>query len=214
MIKSDRTIRLDATQWLLVRRIGLKRKNTDARTVVSQRFRQRFSESDIPSPAKAVVITTDHWLIAVGVAAAIGSAGFATITINQNTRPNVLKSAEYPKALAQALLFRSLHLQNNTNKPKGRLVDYNATGSISEHSTENLLPMPNFSGNSASGDATKTYVLRFVHKNAALLQNEYGFYVARRGTVLPDAGKVLSIKKLGDTWILTTTTRIFYENHE
>ena len=101
---------------------------------------------------------------------------------------------------------------------KNRLVDYNATGSISKHSTENSLqnlePMPNFSGDSASGDATKTYILRFVHKNAALLQNEYGFYVARRGTVLPDAGKVLSIKKLGDTWILTTATRIFYENHE
>ena len=64
---------------------------------------------------------------------------------------------------------------------------------------------------SASDSTNNTYVLRFVHKEAALLQSNRGFYVARRGTMLPGAGKVLSIARYGDKWILVTAKRTFTE---
>jgi hypothetical protein len=64
---------------------------------------------------------------------------------------------------------------------------------------------------SARGGTNNTYVLRFVHKEPALLQSDRGFYVARRGTMLPGARKVLSIERLGNTWIIVTATQISTE---
>ena len=65
---------------------------------------------------------------------------------------------------------------------------------------------------SASDSTNNTYVLRFVHKEAALLQSNRGFYVARRGTMLPGAGKVLSLARYGDKWILVTAKKTFAES--
>jgi hypothetical protein len=67
---------------------------------------------------------------------------------------------------------------------------------------------------SARAGTNNTYVLRFVHKKSALLQSHRGFYVVRRGTMLPGARKVLSIERLGNTWILSNGDTNFYGGHE
>jgi hypothetical protein len=221
MIRNKRHGRIGAAKALL------PRIDSQWWSIVSGTMARRFSkwhssENIKVIPVKVLPFTTDHGLIAAGVAAAISSAAFATFMISQNSRPDMLKGAEYPGIFAPALRARSHQLQRQANNPDGRpinyrTIDYNVTGSISMgdagRAAQNTPPASNIDGSAASAGAStnNTYVLRFVHKEAALLQSDRGFYVARRGMMLPGAGKVLSIEKLGDTWILVTATRIFTE---
>lgn len=169
--------------------------------------------------AKVLAFTADRWLTAAGVAAATGSAAFATLMIIHNSRPDLIKEAEYPGVFTRDLRARSPQSQVSSKKPDGqptvnRAIDYNVTGSITSSNigkaAQNGTLAPSTGGSATSTGTSKNnaYVLRFVHKEAALLQNKSGFYVVRRGTVLPGAGKVLSIEKLGDTWILVTAAFI------
>jgi hypothetical protein len=221
MIRNKRHRRIGAEKALLSR-LGSQQWRIVSGTT-ARRFSKRHSSENINAiPVKVLAFTTDHGLIAAGVAAAISSAAFATFMICQNSRPDMLKGAEYPGIFAPALRARSHQLKLQANNPDGRpinnrTIDYNVTGSISMggigRAAQNTPPASNIDGSAASGGAStnNSYVLRFVHKEAALLQSDRGFYVARRGTMLPGAGKVLSIEKLGDTWILLTAARTFTE---
>jgi hypothetical protein len=161
----------------------------------------------IAIPAVVLALTTDRGLAAVGIAAAIGSAVFATFMISQNSTRDMPKGVEHPGVFARALYAQSHQSQVHANKPGGRhidsrTIDYDVTGSIAS----------NLVRSAASGASTNSiYLLRFVHKEAALLQSSRGFYVARQGTMLPGAGEVLSIERVGDMWVLATATRIFTE---
>jgi hypothetical protein len=178
------------------------------------------SEDLNASPAHVASFTADLGLTATGVAAAIASAAFAVVMISQNSDPPMLKGARYPKTLERA--FRTWprqaqrHIVNHDGQPSDHeTVDYNVTGSISksrEQTAETTAPQSNSDWGASS--ANSNYVLRFVHKQAALLQRNRDFYVVRQGTILPSAGKVLSITRLGNKWILVTATRIFTENRE
>jgi hypothetical protein len=203
-------------------RLSGRRRSTVAKTVERRFSKRRPSESINAFPAKVPAITIDYGLIAAGVAAAIGSVAFATFMISQNSRPEMLTGIEYHGNFASTLRARShqsqVHVNNQDSQSiEHRAIDYNVTGSISTggvgKAVQNTASASNFDGIAASvGDSTNnTYVLRFVHKDSALLQNDRGFYVARRGTILPGAGKVLSIERLGDKWILVTATQIFTE---
>jgi hypothetical protein len=221
MLRNNQHKRI-GTEKALSPRLGGLRRSTVASTVECRFSRRRSSEDINAFPAKVLAFTTDHGLIAAGVAAAIGSVAFATFMISQNSRPDMLKGIEYTGNFTSALRDRSHQSPVHANNKDGqsfehRTIDYNVTGSISMDvggkAFQNTAPVSNVAGSTASARANtnNTYVLRFVHKESALLQSDRGFYVVRRGTILPGAGKVLSIERLGDTWILVTATRIFTE---
>ena len=57
------------------------------------------------------------------------------------------------------------------------------------------------------------YVLSFVYNNMALVKHSHGFYAAKVGTVLPDVGNVLSIKRRGRNWFLVTEKAVIAETN-
>lgn len=173
-------------------------------------------------------VPADYWLIAMGFAAAIASAGFAAIMINQNVGPDLFKGALQSPNSTQALHVRrhNIGVGNASRRTRtSQTIDYNATGSISMHSSRALSRIAaGRSGEYAfykekkmSFDAAKTtgsYVLRFVHNQTALLQHGDGFLVARQGMILPGVGKVLSIEQRGNKWNLMTSAGVLSSNHK
>jgi hypothetical protein len=203
-------------------RLGSERRNSVA-DAKERRFPQRLSSKDKNAiHDKVLAFTTDLGLIAAGVAAAIGSVAFATIMISQDSRPAMLKENEYPEVFERSFRSRPHKSQNQPTNLNGqpidyRTIDYNVTGSISKdgkgEAAQNNASHFNIdrSASSTNESTNNTYVMRFVNKDAALLESNHGYYIARRGTMLPGAGRVLSIARLGDKWILVTAKQIFTE---
>jgi hypothetical protein len=220
-------IRNNQHRRVRVARAVFPQLGSQSRNAVAGATERRFStlspsENSIAIPVKVFDFTTDRGLIAIGVAAAIGSMVFAIIMISQNSRPDIPKEVEHPEIFARALHYQYSQSQVHVNNRQDQLIntrtiDYNVTGSIfvgsAGKSMQNTTPVSNSDGSVVftDGSTNNTYLLRFVHKETALLQSEHGFYVARRGTILPGAGKVLSIERFGNTWTLVTATRIFTE---
>ncbi|WOJ88668.1 hypothetical protein RZS28_12685 [Methylocapsa polymorpha] len=87
-------------------------------------------EGSFAIPAHALTPTVDHGLVAVGVAAAIGSAVFAGYMMtHDNSRP-AFGGAEHLKLFAQPLNSGWRRAPVGAGRVGGRPVDYNATGSI------------------------------------------------------------------------------------
>src|SRR5450759_3331822 len=138
MLRNNQHKRI-GTEKALSPRLGGLRRSTVASTVECRFSRRRSSEDINAFPAKVLAFTTDHGLIAAGVAAAIGSVAFATFMISQNSRPDMLKGIEYPGNFTSALRDlrdRSHQSPVHANNKDGqsiehRTIDYNVTGSIS-----------------------------------------------------------------------------------
>jgi hypothetical protein len=178
-------------------------------------LKQRSPKQRATRPAKISAQAADRRLSALGVAAAIGSLIFAASMISQSTRHAALEGGHQLGKFTRKLHTRSLQ----TSIRKSRFfdkpaIDFDVTGSILTGSIKAAAPataaITNIDGKAAPpSESSGSYLLRFVYNGAALLQGGRGFYVVRRGSVLPGAGKVLSIKKIENRWILLTTTRLF-----
>jgi hypothetical protein len=170
--------------------------------------------------ARKLTFRSDYGLIATGVIAAISSVAFAIFMISEGSNPEMVKKGEIARFFARGLLAKSDKSPGSVNKPdtrpiRYRTIDYDVTGSISmrglgvtgqKNSPDSIIDGIMASVNTSTYN---TYVLRFVHGETALLQSNRDFYVVRRGTMLPGAGKVLSIERRGKRWILVTPTRTF-----
>ena len=96
MIGNKQHRRIGSTKARLPQ-LGSQRRSTVTDTAERRFSRQCSSENINAIPAEVLAFTVDHGLIAAGVAAAIGSATFATIMISQNSLPEMLKGSEYPE---------------------------------------------------------------------------------------------------------------------
>lgn len=154
--------------------------------------------------AKALALLADRGLIAAGIGAAIGSALFAGFMISRDNRVPAFDGGHNLGRFSQPHHIRPHQAQIGAEALESRRIDYSVTGSILRGDVgtraQSAVALSNFDkGNTiAGGIAAKTYVLRFVHEGVALLQSARGFYVAKRGTLLPDAGRILSIERRGD----------------
>ena len=167
--------------------------------------------------AKKLTFRADHGLIALGVVAALGSIAFAVFMIGEGSS---LKRREIPRSFARGFLGTPHTSDGSANKSNHKrttysTIDYDITGSISKSGdgVTGQKIASNFANSDSppSADASKnnTYVLRFVHKETALLQIHRDLYVARRGTRLPRAGRVLSVERRGNQGRVVTTTQTF-----
>ena len=107
MIGNKQHRRIGSTKARLPQ-LGSQRRSTVTDTAERRFSRQRSSENINAIPAKVLAFTVDHGLIAAGVAAAIGSATFATIMISQNSLPEMLKGSEYPEVFERSRAAPSL----------------------------------------------------------------------------------------------------------
>jgi hypothetical protein len=172
--------------------------------------------------ARKRAFRSDYGLIATGVVAAISSLAFAIFMISEGSSPGTVKKEEIAGFFARGLLAESYNFPGSVNKFDNRSIHYRAvdddvTGSISMRgagvATQKKSLDSGIDEISASAKASlyNTYVLRFVHRETALLQSNRDYYIVRRGKVLPGAGKVLSIARRGKQWILMTPTRTFVQ---
>jgi len=106
--------------------------------------------------------------------------------ISQNSLPKMLKGTEYPEVFERSFRARphrsEVHATNPNGRPiDSRTIDYNVTDSISKGDSGKAAQItpPTFNNDvsevSASDNTNNTYVLRFVHKEAALLQSNTRF---------------------------------------
>lgn len=209
--------------------LSTKRFHSSGDTFAFTQVLERFQEHELlkqPShdtnatSSKEPTITSDRWLIVTGIATAICSAAFAAIMISQNSNSETFKGTEKQDIFARAVPVQANLVEVHTNNSdhgssEDRKIDYDVTSSISTQSVKTAqrsTPLASDIGGSkesSDSNVSNTYSLIFVHKDVALLRSSQGFVVAKRGTILPKAGKVLSIERLGDMWIVVTPTRTF-----
>jgi len=165
---------------------------------------------------QAINLTPDRFLISVGLATAIGSTIFATAMIGREQNGTGNDGSGLLRAISRAQHAKVL--QSSIGERKQDLLDSHPsgddiTGSISQPNVikppqREVLPNP-IGKPPLTNNSEGWYVLRFVHNDTALLQNGKGLYVARRGTILPGVGRVLSVEKRGHILTVVTTGRVF-----
>lgn len=155
---------------------------------------------------KTLAFVVDRGLVAVGVGAAIGSAVFAGFMISYDSHPLYFAGADNQGRFGLRPLKRRHQWSIGIGPAENRRIDNSVTGSIfrGEMGATDAASLFDEGNAIPGGMITETYVLRFVHEGVALLQGDQGFYVARRGSTLPDAGRILSIERRGDKWVVVT----------
>jgi hypothetical protein len=172
--------------------------------------------SDLSHAARTSAITVDQGLAAAGTAVALLSFGFALFMVSQNNRRTGFERDEVfhvsPK-LSNTLTHFSRRPLTTFSRQS---IDFGATGSIvsfqARHevrgqkagNTTNQIPI-------TTHRQSASYILSFVYKKMALVEGSHGLYATRVGTALPDAGKVMSIEKRGNQWILVAERAIIAE---
>ncbi|MCI0599804.1 MAG: hypothetical protein L0Y60_09830 [Beijerinckiaceae bacterium] len=166
--------------------------------------------------ARAMALTIDHGLAALGLAAAASSAAFAFLMITQESRGTVAERREDHLRLTLSASARSDYAPIGSIPFFGQPIDYNATGSIPKRRGRSSVlgsEAATTGSNAVSARHARTgdYAVSFVHKDMALVKSERGLYAARRGMILPNAGQILSIERRGDKWFLLTDRTIINE---
>lgn len=171
---------------------------------------QRRAEGEAPSHAQisalhGFALTLDHGLVAAGIAAAIGSAGFAGFMIARDNSHPMFGGIEHLMIFAQPIGGQASHRSPQMDQSESHKVDFNVTGSIDQAALNASAerPRPDKEPDVKHG-AVKGYVLRFAPKGGLLAEGPKGSYVAMPGTVLPDAGRILSIENRSGRWLITT----------
>ena len=175
--------------------------------------RQPSALAVIPARPRFIAFTIDHALAAGGLAVAISSMAFAAFMIAQSSRGTRLEPSDGFAHPARS----QIHLAQEPFRPLNtQSIDYNATASIAHAEAAHGVRRPGQRPNSAEAPPaphhqTENYVISFVYNNMALVKSKHGFYAAKPGSLLPGAGRVRSIDRLGPKWILVTENTIIAE---
>jgi len=166
-----------------------------------------------PARPGFIAFTTDYALAAAGLAVALSSMAFAAFMIAQSNRGTRLEpSGGFAHPARGQIRLAQEQLRPLTTQS----IDYNATASIAHADAAHVVRRPRPRLNSAEAPPaphhrTENYVISFVYNNMALVKSNHGFYAAKPGSVLPGAGRVRSIDRLGPKWILVTENTIIAE---
>jgi len=170
----------------------------------------------VPLCAPKSAITLDHGLAAAGTFVAVFSFLFAAVMVFQNDgRPGIERDEVLrlpPKRSSASLDLAQERLRGFSRQA----IDVDVTGSIIPFPPGRKLRRPKAVDSVNQTQFTKRqpsrgYALSFVYKNMALVKGGHGFYAAKVGTALPDAGKVLSIERRGKNWVLVAQQAVITE---
>jgi hypothetical protein len=161
----------------------------------------------------------DIMLAGSGVAIAFSSMVFAGYMVADVDRPPRIAGMEYLSvfakpnhALAADDRIASQPLASTTINLAGQSIDPTPTGSIADKGGAgrpvNLILTPDLNLTpTRNGDlkvSSSPYKLLDVANGEALLQSDVGFRHVRAGDTLPDFGRINTIEKRGDHWVLLT----------
>lgn len=166
------------------------------------------------------LLTIDHGLVAAGIGAAIGSAAFAAYMITRDNSHPVFGGAEHLMLFAQPLGAGSHQRRIDAVRPLERPFDFGATGSIRRGGLSGAAESRDDAAAASRDDEIQTdprdvtlegYVLRFARNGVAFVQSAQGSFVVARGAILPGAGRVHSIEKRGNRWVVVTARGLVSE---
>ena len=161
----------------------------------------------------------DIMLAASGVAIALSSMVFAGYMVADVDRPPRIAGMEYLSvfakpnhALAADEGAAPLPMARVAANNAAQAIDLTPTGSISDKAGAgrgvNLILTPDPVLTPTRNDALRTpaspYKLLDVANGEALIQSDVGFRHVRAGDTLPDLGRINTIERRGDHWVLLT----------
>ena len=176
----------------------------------SRALRKKRQRPSSPVAAIGQSSHVDRVLAAFGVLIALSSLGFAGYMVSDVDRPPRIAGLEYLSIFARPSHF----LTTASIKPIGQdtasriaqSIDPTPTGSIpvrpGARSDAGLILAPTSGVDSRA--SFSPFKLLYVSNGEALLQTEVGILHVKAGDALPDLGRVDSIEKNGDHWVLTT----------
>lgn len=159
--------------------------------------------------------SVDRILAGFGVATALSSLAFAGYMVSDSDRPPRIAGMEYLSIFARpshsiaAAEDRPVALAaaSTAAVPPPRAIDLTPTGSIPDRpnaSRPASLVVASAHSAEASPLPPSPYKLLDVLNGEALIQTDIGLRHVRAGDLLPDLGRINSIEKRGDHWILLT----------
>lgn len=153
----------------------------------------------------------DQGLIAMGVAAAVGSAGFAGFMMSRDNSRPVFGGIEHLMIFSQPIGGSRSHASPQQSELRPASMDYDAIGSIERPQRKaSAEDAPGKQAGSARAGA-KGYWLRAGDKGALMAVGPKGAFVAAPGVMLPDAGRVLTVQNRNGRWLVTTEQGVIAE---
>ncbi len=156
----------------------------------------------------------DQTIVAVGFTAALASAGFAGIMMTTDHSRPLFGGIEHLMLFAQPLHSRPpAAIAQGQTPSRDDAVDYTATGSIKRKASRlmdgdpavKLPPEP-------TEPIIMSYVLQEAQNGVAVVQGRGTAYRVQPGNLLPGAGRVLTVERREDRWVVVTTQGIIV-NH-
>jgi len=153
----------------------------------------------------------DRALAGIGVLIALSSLGFAGYMVSDIDRPTRIAGMEY-----LAIFARPSHALSTpdervgalaalgTREPSAQAIDPTPTGSISDAfvagRAANGAPSSMAAGDLRS--ARSPFRLLYVSDGEGLLQTDVGILHVKAGDMVPQLGRIDSIEKIGERWVL------------
>jgi hypothetical protein len=166
----------------------------------SRPARQKRPPSRLPDAKTGQTSHADRVLATFGVLIALSSLGFAGYMISDVDRPPRIAGMEYLSIFAKpthsvsvADLRADSPNAEEARSPLGQSIDPTPTGSIPDKAGAVRAKLPTFS-----------FKVLYVSNGEALLQTDGGILHVKSGDVLPTLGRVNSIERSGDHWIVST----------
>lgn len=180
-----------------------------ASSAARKKLSQQYSSAAKIAPGSNV----DRVLAASGVLIACSTLAFAGYMMADVDRPPRIAGMEYlsifarpSHSLVTAAQLKAPDVAEATNNLAIQSVDPTPTGSILDRVAAGrpvnliLTPMRNIDPRTPFSP----YRLLDVSNGEALIENDAGFRRVKTGDILPDLGRVNTIEKRGDRWVLLT----------
>jgi hypothetical protein len=166
-------------------------------------------------PAGAIGRSThvDRALVGFGVVIALSSLGFAGYMVTDVDRPPRIAGLEYLSIFARP--SHSLVVAKNRSSTPAldeapveaaQSIDPTPTGSIPDRISVGGIvnPVPTPMGDGSAKPPASLSRLLYVSDGEALIQTDLGLRHVRAGDLLPDLGRINTIERTGDHWVLLT----------
>jgi hypothetical protein len=186
------------------------------RSLRSASKQQKLSTKGAQQPGRSklrLFSAADRLVVAAGVLTAVASASFATY----------MASTDHPHPMFGGIEHLMIFAQPSSGNPHALIarvpkatddqgIDFTATGSIPGKPKDDPRPIYTLPAlNARVEPVIKGFALRGVSGNVAMVEGVNGIYRVEPGSILPGAGRVLSIQWRKGKFVVVTTEGIIGE---
>lgn len=158
-----------------------------------------------------IVSTVDKVLVALGVGAAMTSAGFAALMMTTDHSRPLFGGIEHLMIFAQPLRGADPAVTARVDEAPRAGIDYSATGSVRPNEAQNgqrPLEAPRLP---TTEPVIGSYVVEEADLISAVVEGHGTAYRVHPGSPLPGAGHVLAIEQRNHKWVVVTTRGVILD---